>query len=119
MRKTLVLAFAFLLLTPCAWAQFGNMDRQAFGSGAPVNTFHSTSSMAGTGSAYASMPMIDANGSATYASASPISGPRKDGASPTTPPGKPPVPVGDAILPLMLMAMVFLLWKRRKMLFKN
>lgn len=87
-------------------------------------TFRSTSSMVLTGSAYSSNPTLNDNGMATYDS--PSRGPRRmkmDGDDdvvdePTvieTPTGK--QPLGDAVVPLMLLALAYAGYKvlaRRK-----
>ena len=73
-------------------------------------SFQSTSTMPRSGSVYASQPAINENGFATYTSAESTSsagapaGPRK--IVPVTPEGD-PTPLGDALLPLMLMALAF------------
>ena len=81
-------------------------------------TFQSTSTMAGSGSRYTSQPMLNADGTAalqgttTYAAAP--SGPRKiEIYTPTTDPN---APIGDAVLPLLLCALLYTLWvvKRKK-----
>ena len=76
-------------------------------SAAPTVAFQSTSVMQTSGSTYASQPMLNADGTATYAGASEdaiqtMSGPRKIGGQ--TIEG---TPLGDAVLPLMLMALLF------------
>lgn len=78
---------------------------------APAAAFRSTSSMTTSGSTYSSAPMFNADGTATYAAASyesegAPSGPRKAG--PPTPSGD-PTPLGDAALPLLLMAIGYML----------
>ena len=85
---------------------------QMFGSGsAPVTAFQSTSTMVGSGSAYSSSPTLDEDGMATYSGAP--SGPKRAPSTPGTPstPGagekENQFPLGDGILPLLLMAMLF------------
>lgn len=82
-------------------------------------TFRSTSSMVLTGSAYSSNPTLNDNGMATYDS--PSRGPRRmkmDDDEPEvieTPTGK--QPLGDAVVPLMLLALAYAGYKvlaRRK-----
>ena len=79
----------------------------------PTTSFQSTSTLMGSGSSLSSNPTINENGTATTPSYSPAktsgSGPRKVGGLPTTP-GKEDegnLPIGDALLPLMLMAAAF------------
>lgn len=85
----------------------------------PNATFHSTSTMTGSGSAYSSKPMLNADGTAHYngASYSPVSGPRRVGAgtpgsgTPTTPgQGQPQnqFPIGDGLLPLLLCSLAYM-----------
>ena len=81
-------------------------------------TFQSTSTMVGSGSAYASNPSLNSDGTAalqgttTYAAAP--SGPRKiEIYVPSTDPN---APIGDAVIPLLLCAILYTLWvvKRKK-----
>ena len=112
-------------------------EQQKIQAAAPSATFQSTSAMKGSGSAYSANPMLNNDGTAAYSSASGSSsrnnGPRKakkDG-DPTPPGGNPfsgggndpetedvnKPPVGDAVLPLMLMACVFcgvIAYRRRR-----
>ena len=77
---------------------------------APAAAFQSTSTLAGSGSAYSAMPMLGSDGTATYDGAEAPgapSGPRRVG--PPTPEDD-PTPVGDAALPLMLLALAYLIW---------
>lgn len=94
---------ALVLCTSTASAQL-NASTEAFNGSAqaPAATFHSTSAMQGSNSTYTSTPTIGDDGSAVgmYATA-PSSGPRRVG--PPTPGGD-PTPLGDAALPLLLMA---------------
>ena len=86
----------------------------------PTTDFHSTSVMAGSGSAYSSKPMLNEDGTASYnaPSYSPVQAPgmRK------SPPGKtggdkenPDLegPIGDVVLPLMLCALLYVGWQIR------
>ena len=81
---------------------FGKQDQ-------PNVQFQSTSTLQGSGSTYSATPALNADGTAynPAASASPAqapSGPHR--VAPATPDGA-PTPVGDAVLPLMLMALAF------------
>jgi len=86
------------------------------GTSAPAASFQSTSTLAKSGSAYASQPMLNSDGTAayyssaetTYTSSVPGGGPRRIG--PVTPEGD-PTPIGDVLLPLMMMAAVYGLWR--------
>ena len=92
---------------------------------APAATFQSTSTLVGSGSAYSATPMLGEDGTASYngASYAPAKGPRKatmddDDIEITTPgQGGSQAPIGDAVLPLLLMASafaVFVYLRRRK-----
>lgn len=93
---------------------------QEFGS-QPAAQFRSTSVMAGSGSAYSSNPMLNADGTASYNA--PSYSPAQAPAGPMRAPGKtgsdkdnPTVegPVGDAVLPLMLCVLIYAGWQIRK-----
>lgn len=80
------------------------------GAVAPQASFQSTSTMQGSGSAYSSNPMINSDGTASYegASYSPAqapSGPNKAKQGWTIE----GTPLGDAVLPLMLCALAYLI----------
>lgn len=101
---------------------------QTFGEQEPQNAvFQSTSTMQGSGSAYSSQPTLDENGTAYSPAAAPAGRVvRKSTAVPPKPkpdendPGN--VPIGDAVLPLMLMALAFggyIAIKRRRQTAKN
>ena len=73
--------------------------------------FKSTSSMLGSGSIYSSNPKLNADGIAVYdgvelktQAQGNISGPRR--VAPVTPTGE-PTPMGDPIVPLVLMSLLF------------
>lgn len=82
---------------------------QSYTAVAPMAAFQSTSTMQGSGSAYSSHPMLNAEGQATYTTqeSSPAyspGGPRRiitPGNSGTQ------QPIGDALIPLLLMVMVY------------
>lgn len=84
---------------------------------APAATFQSTSTLVGSGSAYSATPMLGEDGTASYngASYAPAKGPRKatmdegDDEATIVTPGQSgsQAPIGDAVLPLMLMAGAF------------
>ena len=109
---TLVMVAAFALPT---MAQFGNQDQNT----APTVTFQSTgSTMMSSGSTLSANPTLNEEGMATYNGAS---------YSPAKAPGGPhrvapkdgddeDYPLGDAVLPLLLMAMLFagVVYTRRK-----
>jgi hypothetical protein len=82
---------------------------------APTAVFQSTSTLAGSGSAYSATPTLDEDGTATYEGAS--SGPRRAKMGGTGTPGTPSTPgqgsqenqfpLGDAFIPLLLMVMAY------------
>ena len=86
----------------------------------PTAVFQSTSTLAGSGSAYSATPMLAEDGTAMYEGAG---APRRTPATPGTPftPGQGSeenqFPLGDALIPLLLMVMAYatyLLLRRRK-----
>lgn len=96
---------------------------------APSHVFQSTSTMSGSGSSYSASPMLNSNGTAAYngATYAPSRGPRraKMDENPfgdqtiggATNPNEPGTPIGDAVLPLMLLALAYAGYKvlaRRK-----
>ena len=104
MKKILVVWLVALIALPTMAQSFVDKDQ-------PTATFQSTSVMQTSGSVYASQPAINENGTAVYNAAEgtqsqrPGGGPRKmDVNTPTTDPN---APLGDAVLPLMLMAIAF------------
>jgi|GEM_PF-3536976 len=89
----------------------------------PNSTFQSTSTLMGSGSSLSANPTINENGTASAPSYSPAragSSPRKSGLLPGEPTNKDGdegnTPIGDALLPLLLMAMLFcgVVYYRRK-----
>ena len=86
-------------------AQIGQQDPNSV-------QFQSTSTMQASGSVLASQPMLNADGTAySPAAAAPTSGPRKSGSMPPPPTVEEGdsgnQPLGDAVLPLTLMALAF------------
>lgn len=78
----------------------------------PTATFQSTSTFTGSGSTYSSNPTINENGTASTPSYAPgRPGNVRTTGTPPTPENDPNdpgnVPVGDAVLPLLLMAAAF------------
>lgn len=109
-RIIIVLIPLSLLLSPCAMAQIPH-EQQAYGATMPATTFHSTgSAMMSTGSAYSANPIINSDGTASMSGASYAptkgagSGPRKVNAFDDD---SEDMPVGDAVVPLLLMAFAF------------
>ena len=98
----------------------GYEQRATMLADAPTAVFQSTSTLAGSGSAYSATPMLEEDGTATYEGAG---GPRRAPSTPGTPytPGQGSqenqFPIGDALIPLLLMVMAYatyLLLRRRK-----
>lgn len=88
-------------------------EKKAFGATAPSATFQSTSSMSGSGSSYSATPSFNADGTAAYeggsytsAKAPLIGGPRRNPTVGENDEGN--VPLGDAMLPLMLLACAYM-----------
>ena len=129
-RQIIILLLA--LIIPCAAFAQGYTERQpAFGATAPSVSFRSTSgAYMSTGSAYSST--VHEVGSYSPAAHAPGSGPRKAGGFNDIPvdddetenptgdgydPSNPKLPIGDALIPLLLMVMAYatyLLLRRRK-----
>ena len=83
----------------------------------PTAVFQSTSTLAGSGSAYSAAPMLAEDGTATYEGAG---GPRRAEMGGTGTPGTPSTPgqgsqenqfpLGDALIPLLLFALAYGAW---------
>ena len=132
MKKQIIILLLALII-PCAAFAQGYTERQpAFGATAPSVSFRSTSgAYMSTGSAYSST--VHEVGSYSPAAHAPGSGPRKAGGFNDIPvdddktedpsgdgydPSNPTLPLGDAILPLLLCALTYGAWilTRRKKL---
>lgn len=120
MKKVIVISSLLFAISFTAVAQITGSTQQeeqnAFGASAPSAAFQSTSSMSGSGSTYSANPELNADGTAAYEGAnySPAKapgGPLRDISNPTK-----PTPIGDAVLPLLLMSLAFCgyLYLRRK-----
>ncbi len=93
----------------------------------PTAVFQSTSTLAGSGSAYSATPMLAEDGTATYEGAS--NGPRRakmGGSGTPSTPGQGSeenqFPLGDALIPLLLFALTYGAWgliRRKKQITKN
>ena len=89
---------------------------QTYTAPAPAATFRSTSTLQQSGSAYASSPMLGSDGTAAYGGYStqvkaPGSGMRR--VAPPTPSGD-PTPLGDALIPMLVMAIIYVLLLHRR-----
>ena len=118
-----IIVVAAVMALPAAAQQFNTFG----GAVAPQASFQSTSTMRGSGSSYSSNPMINRNGTAVYNGAAASYGPhrmKKDDGDPfaedddinqtTQNPQQPGTPIGDAVLPLMLCALAYLIFRTRK-----
>lgn len=113
-----ILFVGILLMSLSMMAQTAH-EQQSFGATMPSAAFHSTgSTMMSSGSTYSANPTLSADGMASYsgASYSPASmpsGPRRASAFDDF---DEDMPLGDALLPLMLMAFAFMgiIYLRRK-----
>ena len=95
-----------------------NNDQMTFSAVAPNATFQSTSAMQGTGSAYSANPSLNAEGMAIYTEQPVSSDYASSGPRRIVTPGNSGTqqPLGDALIPLLLMALAFLAFSylRRK-----
>lgn len=113
-RKLIIFVLAVAMKLP-VMGQFTNSP--SADKVVPSAKFQSTSVLQQSGSTYSSQPMLSTDGSAqynetSYLSADAPSGPRR--VIPVVPQG-PPTPVGDALLPLLMMAVGYavLLYRKR------
>lgn len=127
MKKVIVISSLLLAINFTAVAQiFGATqggEQKAFGASAPSATFQSTSSMPGSGSEYSSNPTLNADGTAAYQGEANSSSktnyqPRRAKKGDENNPGitEEDNPIGDAVLPLLLMSLAFgmFIYFRRK-----
>ena len=123
MKRVFVVSSLLLVISFTAMAQvFGatqGEEQPAFGASAPSATFQSTSIMSGSGSEYSANPTIGADGSAAYdASYSPANSAKRIGNVRTTPPNPggggsgSNTPLGDAVVPLMLLLCAYAGYKK-------
>ncbi len=105
--RVIILAMVAAFSLP-AIAQFGNTD--PFAATAPTTTFQSTSALVGSGSDYSSNPTIGEDGTAAQPNAGPkvrtISVRRND--TPDDEDDEGLLPIGDALLPLMLLLLGYM-----------
>jgi hypothetical protein len=119
MKKQLIIISLMLLVPFAVWAQRYDAQQPSYGAVTPSVTFRSTSgTYMSSGSTYSSA--VFEIGSSSPSSA-PASGPRKGPPSvtPGTPsddydPNNPTLPLGDALLPLMLMALAYMVIRVRR-----
>ncbi len=124
MKKIVMILMAVALVALPTMAQsFGSKrsvdnDQQAAQSFSTTEPFRSTSAMQTSGSVYSANPTLNGDGTAYNPSEAAFSarsqgGLRKDGSgTPTTPSGtEGEQPIGDAVLPLLLMACAYLAFR--------
>ena len=128
MKKKVIMLVVMVaaLVLPAMAQQFGEKETRVGGMYDQKTTFQSTSTLQGIGSAYSSTPMISAQGTAEYSGASTPSGsgPRRakmedDWGDPVEGgEGDEGSPIGDAALPLSLLALAYAVYmmvcRRRK-----
>ena len=108
MRKVVIMMIVgvALMALPATAQTFGTQQSEQ-----PNAVFQSTSSMQGSGSTYSATPTLNSDGTASYNGAAPApakvpGGPHKSG--PTNPGAEDhQIPLGDALVPLALMALAF------------
>ena len=114
-RKLIIFVLAAAIHLP-AMSQFSN--RVLTDETVSSSAFQSTSTLPQTGSSYASQPMLSADGTAQYAESAHLSANAPTGHRrlPPMKPEGPPTPVGDAVLPLLLIAIGYavLLYRKRR-----
>ena len=127
MRRVIGLISLLLALSFSATAQIigatQQEEQQAYGASAPAASFQSTSALPSSGSEYSPNPTLNADGTASYggASYSPAKAPKRPGGI-RKDPGNPfadnpntqdNTPLGDAVVPLMLIACAYAVYKVR------
>ena len=121
MKKQLIIISLMLLVPFAVWAQRYDAQQPSYGAVPPSVTFRSTSgAYMSTGSAYSST--VHEVGSYSPAAHAYGSRPRKSGFNDITTggestdydPNNPNLPLGDAILPLMLMALAYMVIRVRR-----
>ena len=130
-RIIMILMAAALIALPAMAQSFGSKrsvenDQQAAPNFTTTQPFRSTSAMQTSGSVYSATPVLNENGIATYGNETGISGfSAKDFGHIRRDPGTEEEfieqPLGDAVLPLMIMALAFcgVVYLRRKKALKG
>ena len=113
MKKVIVISSLLLAISFTAVAQiFGATqggEQNAFGVSAPSAAFQSTSALPASGSEYTPNPELNADGTAAYQGEtySPAKAAKLPGGPRKTPTPEKPTPLGDAVIPLLLMSLAF------------
>jgi len=125
MRRVIGLISLLLALSFSATAQIigatQQEEQQAFGASAPSAAFQSTSALPSSGSEYSPNPTLNADGTASYGGASyaPAKAPKRPGGVRKGEIPNPDVegqgnePLGDAVVPLLLIACAYAIYKVR------
>jgi len=121
MKKQLIIISLMLLVPFAVWAQRYDAQQPSYGAVPPSVTFRSTSgTYMSSGSTYSSTVFEVGSSSPAHAPAG--SRPRKSGFNDITTggestdydPNNPNLPIGDAVLPLLLMALAYLVIRVRR-----
>ena len=123
MKKQVIIILWMLLVPLAVFAQRYNTQQPSYGAVAPSVTFRSTSgTYMSSGSTYSSAVFEIGSSSPAHAPAG--SGPRKSGFNDITTgdptgeggydPSNPTLPLGDALMPLMLMALAYMVIRVRR-----
>ena len=105
MRKKLVLLMilaAALMALPALAQTFGANQAEQ-----PNAAFQPTSTMIGSGSSYSANPTLNADGTASYEGASYTPAKAPGGPNRVAPTNQSNTPIGDTLLPLLLMSLAF------------
>ncbi len=100
-----------LMALPTMAQTFGTQKKEQ-----PNAVFQSTSALQGSGSQYSATPMLGADGTATLdgAVSTPAQAPSGPRRTISNPDDSEENPIGDAVLPLVLLAGAYLFWRARR-----
>ena len=104
MRKRIIMMImgVALIALPATAQTFGAQQAEQ-----PNAVFQSTSTMTGSGSTYSANPTLNSDGTALYEGASYTPAKAPGGPNRVPPTDHSNTPIGDAVLPLLLMAVAF------------
>ena len=97
----MILAAALMALPALAQNFGANQTEQ------PNASFQSTSTLSGSGSSYSANPTLNTDGTASYEGASYTPAKAPGGPNRVPPTNQSNTPIGDALLPLLLMSLAF------------